>query len=89
MIDVGQGDSIFISLENNRGNILIDTGGNRNYSISKNTIIPYLKSLGTKKIDLLVLTHGDYDHMGEAINLVEKFEVENVIFNCGSYSYLE
>ena len=27
--------------------------------------------------------------MGEAINLVEKFEVENVIFNCGSYSYLE
>ena len=33
--------------------------------------------------------HGDYDHMGEAINLVEKFKVEKVIFNCGEYNDLE
>ena len=33
--------------------------------------------------------HGDYDHMGEAINLVENFKVEKVIFNCGSYNNLE
>ena len=33
--------------------------------------------------------HGDYDHMGEAINLVESFKVENVIFNCGEYNDLE
>ena len=33
--------------------------------------------------------HGDYDHMGEAINLVENFKVENVIFNCGEYNDLE
>ena len=33
--------------------------------------------------------HGDYDHMGEAINLVEKFEVEKVIFNCGEFNDLE
>ena len=28
--------------------------------------------------------HGDYDYMGEAINLVENFKVEKVIFNCGN-----
>lgn len=27
--------------------------------------------------------HGDFDHMGEAINLVNNFKVKKVIFNCG------
>ena len=31
--------------------------------------------------------HGDYDHMGEAINLVENIKVEKVIFNCGKSNY--
>ena len=33
--------------------------------------------------------HGDYDHMGEAINLVNNFKVEKVIFNCGEINDLE
>ena len=33
--------------------------------------------------------HGDYDHMGEAINLVENFKVEKVIINCGEFNELE
>ena len=33
--------------------------------------------------------HGDYDHMGEAVNLVNNFKVEKVIFNCGPYNELE
>ena len=52
-------------------------------------MIPYFRSSGIKKIDYLILTHGDYDHMGEAINLVENFKVEKVIFNCGPYNDLE
>lgn len=87
ILDVGQGDSSLIRLKNK--NILIDTGGNINYDMSKNILIPYFKSVGIKKIDYLVLTHGDYDHMGEAINLVENFKVEKVIFNCGPYNDLE
>ena len=35
------------------------------------------------------LAHGDYDHLGEAINLVNNFKVEKVIFNCGTYNDLE
>ena len=87
ILDVGQGDSSLIRLKNK--NILIDTGGNINYDISKNILIPYFKSVGIKKIDYLVLTHGDYDHMGEAINLVENFKVDKVIFNCGEFNDLE
>ena len=33
--------------------------------------------------------HADFDHMGEAINLVNNFKVEKVIFNCGPYNDLE
>jgi len=93
-IDVSQGDSTLIKLKHNKSNILIDTGGvvnfnNNNYSIVKEKTIPYLKSTGISKIDYLLLTHGDFDHMGEAVNLVENFKVEKVIFNCGEYNELE
>ena len=87
-IDVGQGDSALIHLPHNKGDFLIDTGGKYNYDTSKD-IISYLKSEGIKDIDFLLISHGDYDHMGEAINLVENFKVENVIFNCGEFNELE
>ena len=87
--DVGQGDSIII--HSNNCTILLDTGtsNDNNYSLSANTTIPTLKKLGIKKIDYLLLSHGDKDHMGEAINLVENFKVEKVIFNCGEFNELE
>ena len=88
-LDVGQGDSLLLEIKDK--NILIDTGGNylSNYSIAENKLIPYFKSLGIKKIDYLILTHGDYDHMGEAINLVNNFKVKKVIFNHDEYNDLE
>lgn len=89
ILDVGQGDSILLEIKDK--NILIDTGGNMfsDYNIAKNKLIPYFKSLGIKKINYLILTHGDYDHMGESINLVNNFKVEKVIFNCGPHNDLE
>ena len=89
-LDVGQGDSILLELPKNK-NILIDTGGNPNNksSIVTTKTIPYLKSLGIKKISNLILTHSDFDHMGESLNLVNNFKIEKVIFNCGEYNNLE
>lgn len=86
-LDVGQGDSIVITYKSNV--ILMDTGGNIYSDISNNKTIPYLKSLGKNKIDYLILSHGDYDHMGESINLVNNFKVDNVIFNKDNYNELE
>ena len=89
MIDVGQGDSVLLEIKDK--SILIDTGGSyfSNYSIAKNKLVPYFKSLGIKKLDYLILTHGDYDHMGEAISLINSFKVDKVIFNNGEYNDLE
>ncbi len=96
MLDVGQGDSILVEFPNNKGNILVDTGGSytedwkkTNYSLAQNVTIPFIKKRGIKKLDYLILTHGDYDHMGEAINLVNNFNVEKVILNCGEFNDLE
>ncbi len=86
MIDVSQGDSsLFYS---NNKCILVDTGGLYNKVVSKNTIT-MLKSFGIKKIDILFLTHGDYDHMGDAIYFIEHFKVDRVIFNNNKYNDLE
>lgn len=90
MLDVKQGDSSLIIFPNNKGNILIDTGGiYGNDNMAKNTLLPILKSNGINKIDYLIITHGDYDHMGEAINLVNNFNIEKVILNRGDYNNLE
>ena len=90
VLDVGQADSILI--HHNNKNILIDTGGSINGSklySANNFLISLFKSLGISKIDAIILSHGDYDHMGEAINLVNNFKVEKVIFNCGEFNDLE
>ncbi len=100
-LDVGQGDSALILTPHKSSAILIDTGGkikfkrekwkipNKEYEIYKDTLIPFMRSIGVYKLNYLILTHGDYDHMGEAQKLVENFKVEKVIFNCGTINELE
>lgn len=85
--DVKQGDSISIIFPHNKA-ILIDTGSNL-YSNNLKNIMLYLKSKGISNIQFLVLTHGDNDHMGDAINLINNFKINNVILNCGTFNDLE
>lgn len=89
MLDVKRGDSFLLELPFNKGNILIDSGGSDYYDINKNVLTPYLKSRGIKKLDYIILTHGDLDHMGSSINLIDNYKPNRVIFNCGSYEELE
>ena len=88
-LDINQGDSTLLIYPKNKLNILIDTGGAYNKDLTHTTLIPILKSRGIDKISYLIITHGDFDHMGEAINLVNNYKVEKVIFNCGPYNDLE
>jgi competence protein ComEC len=88
-LDVGQGDSILIVYPFNKGNILIDAPYIENKDIGKNIIVPYLKSIGINRINYLINTHGDNDHVGEFKYIINNFNVDNVIINCGSYNELE
>ena len=97
-LDVGQGDSILLINPRSRKATLIDTGGKKSVSYNEfppneyhvsNNIITFLKSINISKINTLITTHGDYDHMGESLNIVNNFKVGDVILNCGSLNELE
>ena len=88
-LDVGQGDCSLIVTENYKDIVLVDTGGVYNNYYSIENIITFLKSIGISRIDKLILTHGDYDHMGYSKYLITNFKVKNVIFNNDTYNELE
>ena len=97
-LDVGQGDSILLINPRSRKATLIDTGGKKSVSYNEfppneyhvsNNVITFLKSINISKINTLITTHGDYDHMGESLNIVNNFKVGDVILNCGSLNELE
>ena len=73
-IDVGQGDATLI--ESDGHYMLIDAGNN-----DKGTALQlYLQKQGVEKLDYLVLTHSDADHIGGADVIVTKYDVDNVFF---------
>lgn len=86
MVDVGQGDAFLIIDEKYNETILVDTGGKfyrNDYEIhlAEKTILPYLKENGIRKIDLLVISHMDNDHMGEATYISSKLPIKNLYIN--------
>ena len=97
MIDVGQGDSFLIT--SNNKTMLIDTGGVMTYyqeqwmqyekSSGGKYLVTFLKSLGITNLDYLVLTHGDYDHAGEALTIMDEIDVGTVFFNGNKLNDLE
>ena len=72
-IDVGQGDSILIQTPNSK-NILIDGGDDNSYNI----VSSYLKKQNVKRIDYIIATHFDSDHIGGLDNIIDKFNVSNI-----------
>jgi competence protein ComEC len=90
-VDVGQGDCIVIELPKQKEVYVIDTGGtiafeqeewrkkNKPYDVGKNTVLPYLKARGIKKVDKLILTHGDADHIGAADEILQGIKVAELV----------
>lgn len=91
MIDVGQGESILIHLPFGQGTYLIDTGGTmqfnveewrqraKPYEVGRDVVVPFLKGKGITKIDKLILTHGDTDHIGGAISVMKELNVKEIL----------
>lgn len=69
-IDVGQGDSCLIVTPENK-TILIDGGGsiNSDFDVGENTLIPYILDRGFTKIDIVIISHYDNDHIRRNIKL--------------------
>lgn len=69
-IDVGQGDSTFIITPDGYS-MLIDAGDNT----KGDTVVNYIKSMGIDKIDVLIGTHPDADHIGGLDDVINSFEI--------------
>ena len=83
-MDVGQGDAALIQTPEGK-NILIDTGGLQgDADISRMVLLPYLRYLGVKQIDVMCLSHGDHDHAGGAAGVAAKLPVRNVFLGTGA-----
>ena len=69
-LDVGQGDSIFIDSPTH-GRILIDGGPNSKVLSELGQILPF----GDRRIDVVIESHPDADHIGGLVDIVERYKV--------------
>src|ERR1044071_4899032 len=86
-LDVGQGDSCVI--ESPSGKVLvIDTGRismDGSDDQGRETVAPFLRSRGINRIDMLLLTHPDADHVGGAASILDRFPVDVLLLNGQSF----
>ncbi len=85
VIDVGHGDAIFVRAPGGR-TMLVDAGNRSEYvDTGRRTVAPFLWANHETKIDVLLVTHPDADHMGGARYLVENFAVGSVVLGAQAF----
>jgi competence protein ComEC len=87
VLDVGQGDSLFVTFPGGR-TMLIDAGGalgtfhaggmRSGLDIGEDVVSPYLWSRGLKQIEVVALTHAHQDHIGGLPAVLENFRVQEL-----------
>ena len=101
MLDVGQGESILLRDVTGK-TILIDVGGKAESdkkiekwqkktmtSNAQRILIPYLKNRGVAKIDQLILTNTDKEHVGDLLEVTKAFHVGEILVSKGSLKQKE
>lgn len=80
-IDVGQGDSTLITTQYNK-KILIDGGGSEfgsTFDVGEKTLLPYLLKKKIHKVDCVIISHFDSDHVGGILTILEELNVKQVL----------
>jgi competence protein ComEC len=92
VLDVGQGDAILVTTPAGK-HLLIDTGGTVTFAqeewrrrrdpfdVGEDVLVPLLRRRGIQRLDYLILTHGDADHIGGAEAVVKAIPVRRILMN--------
>ena len=78
LLDVGQGDAMVLQFPD--GQVMVVDAGRAmgDYDLGRMVVAPYLWDQGIHRIDYLVATHPQLDHIGGMGFLVEQFEIGEV-----------
>lgn len=74
-LDVGQGDSAFVRFPD--GKTMVVDGGGRNayFDYGEQVLLPFLRYMGVRRVDVVVASHSHNDHIGGLVALLEQMEV--------------
>ena len=89
-LDVGQGDGVL--LQTASGTILYDCGSSQDRNVGKNRLVPFLESQGIDRLDYVLVSHGDSDHMNGILWLMEeenKLLVDRLVLPMAGYGQEE
>ena len=79
MLDVGQGDAYALRTPSGHW-ILVDAGPRaRSWDAGAARVVPFLRRAGASRLDLVLLTHADADHIGGAAAVVRALPVGQVV----------
>lgn len=78
-LDVGQGSAVLVRTR--RHALLVDAGPAQSgaFDAGERVVLPVLRGLGVRSLDLLVLTHRDIDHAGGAAAVLRGMEVRGLL----------
>jgi competence protein ComEC len=78
-LDVGQGLAMVVETPNHV--LVYDTGARFSdyFNAGEAVVTPYLRSRGIENIDLLMISHGDNDHIGGVEAVFNSFQVQKVL----------
>ncbi|MCK9635430.1 MAG: DNA internalization-related competence protein ComEC/Rec2 [Methylobacter tundripaludum] len=79
LLDVGQGLSAVVQTTHHL--LVFDTGAkfSEQSDMGQSVLLPYLRAQGVAKIDSLIISHGDNDHIGGAASLMRGMPAEKVL----------
>jgi len=78
LLDVGQGLATVVQTAQHL--LVFDTGAkySENFNMGKVVILPYLQGIGVSKIDRLIISHGDNDHIGGMQALIDNIAIGDI-----------
>lgn len=78
-LDVGQGDAAFVRFPS--GKTMIVDGGERNeyFDCGEQVLVPFLRSMGVRRVNVVVASHPHNDHIGGLVALLEHIEVDHFL----------
>ena len=76
-LDVGHGQAILLQLPG-RANVLFDAGSLHRSDIGRRIVVPFLDYIGTRRIDAIIISHSDVDHINGIPEVIEQCAVGSV-----------